>query len=155
MTTPEDGSDVATTGALASGQGVALLQERLAARMATREGELVGFDPITIIMAIIGVIMSLIQGCTVATPKTLKNRFGNRALIALGLKKAVPDLSVCLNGLYMSKLNRVRRDYSGKVCIIDENGVALMNCNGDRPYVYSSLSLAIADYPGKKKKVKV
>ena len=76
-----------------SGQGVALLQERLTTRMANREDELAGFDPITIIMAIIGIIISLIQGCAFVSPAQLKVRLGNRALIALGLKRAIPGLS--------------------------------------------------------------
>ncbi len=84
---------VPKTEELASGQGIALLQDRLTTQMATREEDLAGFDPITIIMAIIGIIISLIQGCAFASPAQLKIRLGNRAMIALGLKRAIPGLS--------------------------------------------------------------
>ena len=52
--------------------------------------------------------------------------------------KAVPEESVCLNGLYMSHLNSEYTEAKscGRFCVVGPNGQALMSDDGKRPARY-------------------
>lgn len=70
------------------GKGFDLLEERYAAR-AARDG--VEFDPL-IIIAIIGMLVQVIQGCFQRSPQAMRRRLLNRARLAVGLRERMPNL---------------------------------------------------------------
>ena len=56
----------------------------------------------------------------------------------------VPESSVCLNGLYIAKLNTVPPTYQGRCCVIFPDGRAAMS-EWERPFIYKSIEEAEED----------